>query len=189
MGAIRNMTASGTDYAFYFTNSQSELYKFPNVTTPIYVAGGTITDLKFGLWDQASALVYGTGCAGSSGTTPSCVPSGLPTIGNSSFSLDVQDAPASAPGTLLLGTNRQVFGGQQLPFSLDAIGMMGCTLETDVLLTLGVTADAAGMASVGVPIPLFQWKGGRFTAQYFFLDAAANNLGVISSDAVEGIVR
>lgn len=172
---------------FSFATGKS-LFRFPNVAVPIYTsATGTIEDITVGIHDQASFLAFGRGCP--DGARPAVSASGLPSIGNSSFTLFVGSAPPSSPGAMLIGASRQVWLGTPLPMSLGSIGMTGCTLYTDVFATAGFVSDGAGLGSVRLPIPAFQWKGGHFTGEFVVLSPGANPLGVAASDGFEGIVR
>lgn len=98
---------------------------------------------------------------------------------------------AGAVGACVLGTNLRSFGSLSLPFDLGPFGAPGCTLYTDVVVSLPFVlaqpgVGAAGLANVELPLPALPMLVGRpFYTQWLLSDPLANALGVTLSNAVE----
>ncbi|MEM7203996.1 MAG: integrin alpha [Planctomycetota bacterium] len=121
---------------------------------------------------------YGAGCPGSSGRLPNI---GL--VGNPRRGLAPRATLRAAPASQL-GILRFAFGRDNL--DLGIIGMPNCTLLTQLFTDLRIATDASGRASVAMPIPTqSSLQGLRFNLQWSILDAAANPLGIVMSDAGE----
>ncbi|HLU38148.1 MAG TPA: hypothetical protein VK081_02110 [Planctomycetota bacterium] len=117
--------------------------------------------------DAAQATPYGTSCS------TATIGSTRPLAGNEYFGLHVTGINQPTPaGVLLLSTVQTI-----LP--LEPIGMPGCTLlvGTSPLVQLPVTG-ASGILSLRIPLSDAPVLRGRFNAQYAYLDAQANALGV-----------
>ncbi len=92
----------------------------------------------------ATAAAVGTGCAAAS-KAPVLAPFGAPSIGQSSFALDVLFARPSAPAALPLS-----LGGANVPLP------GGCAIYIDPSLIIGALltqSNASGFASVHLPVP------------------------------------
>ena len=90
-------------------------------------------------------------------------------------------------GILFGGSNKSWAGGT-LPHSLSVLGMPGCDLLVDPLVSLGATA-ANGKASLPLAIPNNQWLiKGSFHAQASVLDPGANSAGIIVSNGITGTI-
>ena len=83
------------------------------------------------------------GCPGANGV-PFLGAFGPPAIGNDGFAFDLVSAPAGAPVAVLVAA-----ASAQLPLG------GGCSLLVDPanVLAFGATANAAGAASVPIPVP------------------------------------
>lgn len=92
----------------------------------------------------------------------------------------------SPPGFLMLGTNNQTFGGQQLPLSLAFLGAPGCMLRTSIEATYGVSMVLGGGFSwylKSVPIPRDpRFLGATIHSQYVVFDPTANAGGLRLSE-------
>ena len=90
------------------------------------------------------------------------------------------------PAFVALGASRERAHGLTLPYDLAAIGMPGCTLLQSCDVTLFALAGQGGVAEAGLGIPNDpQLLGARCYAQAFALDALANPLGWVASNALE----
>lgn len=92
----------------------------------------------------------GAGRSATSETT--CGGSLTATVSATSFALSLTGATPNAPTWMLLSTDANATGSILLPFKLDPIGMVGCVLGVDPQIVVAGTADAAGAASLTVPI-------------------------------------
>ncbi len=121
-------------------------------------------------------LPFGTGCAGSLGAAPSIGSSGGPaTIGNASFALTMGGGPPSSPANgLILGASGSQWLAFTLPMSLGIFGLpASCTLFASVDTILPVVTDAAGSATVVLPIPnVGSLVGASVFAEFFSLTPA-----------------
>jgi hypothetical protein len=92
---------------------------------------------------------------------------------------------------LLIGTSNTSHNGLMLPFSLDVIGMPGCSLLTsDLGLGLQSNTDAAGATSLSIPIPLdLVFVNLQLYGQWYSVDQGANPLGVVSSNGLSFVLQ
>lgn len=134
---------------------------------------------------KANYRTFGAGCVGSRGS-PVLLPrlGDLPRVGQP-FTIQLSNLPLAGTAYMFLGTSNTSYGGLSLPFSLDAIGMSGCTLycSGDVLFTAPIVL---GTAVFGIAIPSF--PGFTFYNQGFVTDPSANILGLTASNAGEGMI-
>ncbi|HLU40400.1 MAG TPA: hypothetical protein VK081_13525 [Planctomycetota bacterium] len=148
-----------------------------------------MNDIAYSTVDLSSFLTFGDGC-GSAPTGGYQSPVGSPSIGNSSFAVDLLGGQPSAPAIFVFGASRTMFAGGLLPLRLDFVGMTGCSLYTDVIVTAGLGLDGSGGARLPLPIPgVNRVRGQHFTTQWFWIDPAANPASVAASDGGEIIVR
>lgn len=122
------------------------------------------------------AVNYGAGCPGTNGT-PVCTTVSVPCLPNRDFRIRLRNGAGNALGLLLVGFNQSSF-----PLA----GAPGCSLlHTLELGTFGIViTDPAGDGSLAFPLgkdPAFD--GFPFRTQWVVLDAAANALGLSTSDA------
>ncbi len=156
---------------------------------PVLAPGQTLTQVTAGgnftvaLYGSGGFETFGRGCAGSSGLI------GLraaepPQVGQS---LTVTFAPPPASSAILLvGVSNTTSTLGPLPRDLASIGMPGCALRVSTDLLLPV---AGSPARATLPLPKDATLAGlRLHAQAVILDAAANALGLVLSDAVTAVV-
>lgn len=122
------------------------------------------------------AVNYGAGCPGTNGP-PLCTTVGLPSLPNRDFRIRLHAGAGNALALLLVGFHQASF-----PLA----GAPGCSLlHTLELGTFGiVVTDPGGDGSLAFPLgkdPAFD--GFPFCTQWLVLDAAANALGLATSDA------
>ena len=70
------------------------------------------------------------------------------------FLLTLVLATPLAPAWFLVSADATATGSIQLPFKLDPIGRVGCVLGVDPQVVISTTADAAGQATLTIPITL-----------------------------------
>jgi hypothetical protein len=105
----------------------------------------------------------------------------------STFDANSYVAGRNLPTLLVIGTSGTAWGSVPLPLDLAALGAPGCFLRNDILLTVpGTTSnDLYGAVSVQVAVPfrpdLF---GAPVFTQVLFFEAAANSLGVFTSNGL-----
>ncbi len=124
---------------------------------------------------------YGVGCVGSNGSLPRASGRGRPGIGQP-VQMYLTSAPPTAP--LILA-----FGAPRTALPLGGIGMPGCTLATQPMVSLPSFSDAIGKNVVPVGIPNNPGLiGGAVDIQWFAVDPPANPLGVIATNGLELVV-
>lgn len=131
-------------------------------------ASGSLDDTweLLATYQPGGFAAYGTSCVGSNPAGPIHGGSGMPDIGGQ-FTWTATAANPFAPGVLFVGV-------AQLGLGLGVIGIPECTLYTQIIMSLGVNADASG--SVAVPIPVRcepAWVGANLYSQMVFVDLAA----------------
>lgn len=144
---------------------------------------------KFRIWTGTAGHyeVFGAGCAGTAGT-PRLSWFGLPMAG-SSFDVRLDGAPASTFAILAVGDSNTMAGSVPLPLPLTALGAPACSLLTSFPVTLTVAVDAAGNASMTLPLPPNPSIAGLpFFDQWFVLDPPANAFGFTVSNGGAAIV-
>jgi ELWxxDGT repeat protein len=108
------------------------------------VHGVELWALHFRAFGGALAEPFGHGCPGTGNLTPAAAGFGVPVLGNQAFAAQVSSARPSSPAVMLLGANRSelALGG-------------GCFLWVGlpVPLALSTITSAAGVGSIGLPIP------------------------------------
>lgn len=124
----------------------------------------------------AQYLPYGTGCPGSQGPFELIEPFSRAVAAGRNFRFRAGPLPAGAPASLLIGFVKRFPG-----IDLSAIGMTGCSLYHSVDIAEPM-ASSSGTASLLVPIPSAV-RCASFYVQVAGFDAAANPLGVVTSDA------
>src|SRR5690606_22589237 len=117
-------------------------------------------------------------CAGS-GPVPKLSNTALPKI-NSSFSVDLTNAPGSSPALLAIGTAKA-------NVNLAIVNAPSCTLLTNMAVILGSTTDAAGTAAFKLGVPNNSSLAGiKFFSQWAAHSPGANGLDLVFSDGGEG---
>ena len=160
------------------------------VRTALYGQGaepfGPTTLLAFGgvraRFAPASWQVVGHGCAGSNGVPALQPVGGQRPFAGEDFALALTGLP-SGPVTGLLGFSRSNWGGLPLPLDLIVIGMPGCILYSDIVITLGIPS-AGGVGTWTLPIPAdASLLGDRFLQQLLCVDPTANPFGATTSNS------
>jgi hypothetical protein len=128
--------------------------------------------------DRTNLMWAGQGCPGSGGTAPGLGFSGSAVLG-STTNVVLSNALPSTLAILAFGFD----AAQPFPLSLTPVGMPGCWQYFTPAVALGLTANAAGVASYPQAIP-FQpsLAGSIIFAQYYALDALANSAGIVSTN-------
>jgi hypothetical protein len=131
----------------------------------------------------ASALVFGSGCAGSGGV-PQLRAQNQPWLGDA-LRLAWGNLPAGgAPVVLAVGTSNQAWSGGPLPQALGGYGMPGCQLLVALDATI-LTSTSGSSLFTTLPVPANQALAGwSVFLQGFVFDAAANAAGVSTTDGV-----
>lgn len=122
------------------------------------------------------AINYGAGCTGTNGA-PLAGTIGLPTLPNQDFQITIRNA---------LGNGIAVFFAGFAPLSVELPGAPGCNvLHASEVGILGWTVtDPAGSGQVALPLGNdITMHGLVFRTQWIVLDATANALGFVTSDA------
>ena len=134
---------------------------------------------------SATYSTYGSGC-GSGAIIPSVAAQNgtLPSV-NTQFSVQVSGLPFTAPSFMWVGFSNQSYSGYPLPLDLGFLGAPGCeVLITPDLLYPIPNILGTGVWTLGIPnVP-----GTVFYNQTVSLDASANSLGLIFSNAGEAVV-
>ena len=128
---------------------------------------------------------YGSGCAGSGGV-PTLSPQGtsLPRAGQN-FQLHVGNLPFTAPTFLFFGLSNTTYAGLPLPLPLAVLGAPGCTGLSSAEDVQFLT-NVLGTAVWSVTIP--NVPGAHFYNQAIVFDAAANALGITTSNGGHGVI-
>lgn len=94
---------------------------------------------------------------------------------------------ASQPASLLTGLSNTTFGGSTpLPFSLDLLGAVGCSLYVDPLISSSATTNSVGSAQIALPVPNdTNLIGLHIYQQWAILAPSANSLGVVTSNGLD----
>ena len=133
----------------------------------------------------ASYTQFGIGCAGSHGTPTLTASLGqTPRVGMP-FQAVVTGLPLTGPAFVFLGLSNTSYGPTPLPLSLGFLGAPGCTLYC--------SGDDLNMIPNVLGTGLWQWNvpnvpGASFYTQAFAFDAAANPLGITSSNGATGVI-
>ena len=188
LGAIR--AVAFTRFATRVWSTGTEVYSELAPGAPVYVSSTSIADIAVTSALTASVTPFGAGCGLGSGlvwTAPA-----LPTLGNATFSLGLQGAPASAFALLALGGSR-LFASSlaaPLPLPLAPLGAPGCALLADPTVVLLRPTGPSGAASQTVPIPALPALAGiEFAAQWFVPDGAIGPFGWSGSEGVAFVTR
>jgi hypothetical protein len=159
----------------------------------IVMFGGAGTGLLNDTWEygplnMASYEALGTGCAGSSGVPRLASELGSrPWLGGT-FTARLDNLGSNGLPFMLLGDSKAQWGTIPLPLELTLIGMAGCSLYTNPIVTYALS-NSAGTALWSIPIPgVTAYVGLRLYTQGVVTSPGANPLGVVMSNACEMIV-
>lgn len=179
ISAERFNSTTGQQYRGSFDGGQSWNGPFVNY------------DWKYRLWCNpvGSFSIFGTSCAGSGRTRPTISASGTPSIGQG-ITISLSNALANAPARLFLGLSDQFTGGVvPLPYDLTPFGAPGCMIWVDLLAEAAMSTDGVGAASLNLTVPnVPALIGAEFFGQWMVIDAAANAMHLVTSNAVEILI-
>lgn len=140
-------------------------------------AGGDSFVVRVG--PPSTYVTYANGCAGTRAASR-LVPHDTPAIGQT-HRVTVFDLPQSL-AVMVFGWNRIA------PIPFGALGLSGCFQHVAIGGTT-VIAGGANQATLEIPIPLvLSLVGTSFVNQAIVFDPAANPLGLVVSDAAEGVI-
>lgn len=177
LGSLTAIVAGPTGTTYIATASNS-IYDINNLAAPIYASPYTLKDFDVSFDDQATQLIYGSGCAGA-GTIPEASVTAAPALGTT-YTISMTGAAGNAIGGCVLGLGRG-------NLNLTSIGFPGCTLVSDFQLIQTVVTSLAGDASVSLSIPITPaLTGTHINGQYFVLETG----GMLAmSQGIEGHIR
>ena len=134
---------------------------------------------------------YGDGGMGSGGYFPVNVSLGLP-FAKGKWGLHLGGGLGGAPAILLMGISAKSWGPIPLPFDLGPLGAPGnwlrCSGQGAFGFVLSGKGNGAGEASMIFTLPPAT-LGGTFYSQWIVLDAQADPLGLVTSNARKGTVK
>ncbi len=216
-GSIANGRSSGFRETFLFDGSAwSQLPDLPSPPSGryrhamtfdlhrevfVHFGGDTNQSIEFTdeTWElvrvepDASFKLFGSGCSGSSATTPLLQPETLfnsvPVLGGT-FTLRLDRAPSMDPAWLVLGTSNTNWTGGSLPLDLTALGMAGCQLlASPNIVEPMITGLGSGRLWITLPIPSDRaFLGADFYVQAISSDPAANAPGLTWSNGGHGVI-
>lgn len=132
----------------------------------------------------AGTATFGAGCLGSNQQAPKLDYTGSSKMGQT-LSIDISAAAGVNPFVVLFGNTV----APPLPVQLDALGMPGCRMYTNVLLSLGAATNASGAGSLPVPVPNDPaLTGVLLFNQGVVFDKAANALGLVATNGGQFVV-
>lgn len=123
-------------------------------------------------------------CRSATTLVPTLAASGTEDMGQS-YALTMRDALPQTFGGISIGVSRTTMGSFSLPLPLAAAGAPGCTILADQLVVGTGLVDASGSFTMPISIPNDPWfVGWQIYHQGVFLDAAANQLGFVLTNAI-----
>lgn len=138
---------------------------------------------------DGASVFHGMGCAGKLALTPWLGASSLPSIGGK-LDLAMKDMPKSTPALLFLGLSDRQLGPIPLPLSLAFIGMPGCQLVQDLIVTLGFGSKSNGTATMQLPMPNDQrFAGLPIYFQSFVVANGANGANALMTNGIAMTAR
>jgi hypothetical protein len=132
---------------------------------------------RFDYSPQAGVSFYGSSCA-----NPTIGDGHPPYAGSEFYSMSVFTPLA---GTIAI----HAVGVSPVALPLDFIGMNGCSLLVDPIVTSAVITDAGGLGTVVYALPDNPLFLGDLYTQWFWFDLAANPFGLVSSQGAIAHVR
>jgi hypothetical protein len=133
---------------------------------------------------SAAYSMYGAGCKGTGpgNGIPALSHTGLPQLGKS-FTVDLNNARATAAALLVLGFSDKLWAALPLPFDLTPIGAPGCKLLASGETMGGLVTSATGTAKMTFLIPNISALGGLMLFNQFIVsDPTVNTLQVVLSN-------
>lgn len=127
----------------------------------------------------------GAGCMGTAGVATLKGVGGRPTVGSTSYAIELSKAPAQALGVYLLGFSRFSAAGLPLPLDFTSQGMTGCSFRNSAEISSPFFTSTSGVHVAPSPFPNVRLLGGKYIyVQALILDSAANALGLTLSDSI-----
>ena len=124
---------------------------------------------------RADFSLYGTGCAGTTSSTPKIGHAGWPILGKN-FEITLSAATPSKSCLLHLGSRNP-------NLDLRAIGAQGCTMLASIEVVLGTQTNLSGAATTKFTVPTqSSLIGSQLYSQYAVLVRTANTLGITASE-------
>lgn len=149
-------------------------------TSYVQVAGGRTHTATARVGPTETYISFAHGCAGTMPATR-LVPRDTPRIGKT-LEVRLFDLPVDI-ALMTMG-----LASLSSPIALDGLGMPGCTAEVSIDAVLPLVGQD-NQAVWSLPIPnLRSLVGLRFYNQAVVLDPGVNALGLVTSDAAEGVV-
>lgn len=168
------------------TGGRPRLYAFSwSGTPPATGSLGTTAALKVEVcMGTAGTATFGVGCKTSGSAAAKLDYTGSSQLGQK-LSIDVSGAAGAGAYLMMFGTTI----APPLPLQLDALGMPGCRLYTNSLITIGGATTGGGAGSTVVPIPnMTALTGLILFNQAVLLDATANKAGYVASNGGQFVV-
>lgn len=183
------------EYAPFTLGRTARLFTVNNpiARTAATTSANTGLAIRF-LYEEALSWPYGSGCLGEGGRVPShAVDGGLPTPGNSAYTMLLADAAVQSSAAFLIGGSDTAWNGTPLPFDLAPFGGVGCSLLVDLVATASVStvggAPGTGIARLPFPLPAqSSYVGASFYSQWLVFDPGASNGVLAVSNAIRHIV-
>jgi hypothetical protein len=141
------------------------------------IAGYNAFHRTFQYAPDAQATTYGSSCSNA------VLGDGHPPFAGSQFyNINASVLPANSIAYVSVGV-----GPTNLP--LDVIGMAGCVMLTDPILTLSAPTNASGVALLYIPLNDVPAFIGDLYLQWLWIDPSANALGLVNSRGMHVQVR
>lgn len=150
------------------------------------IKGSSFDALPYGaklqfVLDNGSLVYVGAGCAASNKKTPFLKMDTPPALGFQTKAV-LTDVEPKLATLLFFGVSDRSYGALTLPFKLDTLGAVGCTLRTDIVLIFAGVADAGGRTDFALSFPSDpRYAAQQVTMQGVVLDSAANSFGLVLS--------
>jgi len=179
--------ADGVSFVL-FLNKDAGLWDLPHGKALSNIADGVAVwpnhDLfpsvgisPFKSFTKGSAISFGTACAGSAGS-PQHKLVGTPELGQP-IQFQLTGAPKGATTGLYIGLTQTNIG-------LGLIGAPGCTLYSNIAMTVPMQSNASGVASLSYTLPNDpSVVGAKTFTQFGIIDPGANQLGLTMTNGVE----
>ena len=127
-------------------------------------------------------------CPGST-VNPTLFNTGLPALGNKSFSIDLAKGKANTPVLFAFGVSNTSWNGNRLPLDMTAMGAPNCSLLVSPDILVFLKTDSSGGASLVLPVPSdSKLAGVSFHCQWGISDSSANQFGMIFSNGGSGVL-
>ena len=146
-------------------------------------------------WDNQAGREFSfgrPGCAGTNGVPSHTVTHGNGRQGNQQGTPTSYNVTSARPFTsafLHLGLSRTNWNGFRLPLSLNFVGMPGCWLNHDLVVTEQTATDSRGSANYRITWPVDQSAVGlEIYTTFAILDLGANPTSVVHSNSMATVI-